>query len=301
MTPTTEESQIATVPLAVPPPPPQPDRRLTIEQLAMLGPMAADDRRVAWVNALVDADIQRQSYATDMALARKFQECGQFDDLKRATQEQAIATAMVKIQLGRAWGFNAADSMRNIYFVNGKPSLEQDIVASKLQQAGITWDPEFSYEDVTPKGGRVWRKCTGCTLWLKRWNVAEQKYQPMLGRDGKQVSVSFTLADAENAQTYEKGEKTTLANKATYQSFPGDMFYWRCISRVRKYYAPHVLRGGVLREEALEMIPTEAPPDQLPRELQPAPDDPPQPEDRRPLAERILDTEQQTLDMEARS
>lgn len=268
MSPTTTTNPNTDVALPQTAPPPAASR-VSIEHLAMLGPMAADDRRVAWVNALVETDIQRQSYATDMALARQFAVCGQFDDLKNQTSDQAIATAMVKIQLGRAWGFSSADSMRNIYFINGKPALEQDIVASKLQASGIAWEPEFTYEDIpATKDKRAWRKCVGCTLWLKQWNSQEQRYQPMQTREGDQVSVSFTLADAEQAKYYEKGQVKQLSEKFNYQSYPADMYYWRCISRVRKYYAPGVLRGSVVREEALEMQPPDLPPEQLPRELQ---------------------------------
>ena len=253
---------------AAPQPPAQPpavDRRVTVEQLALL---PDSERRANWIAALVDAEVARQNYTYDRALARDFAICGQFDDLKGATMEQAVATAMVKIQLGRAWGFNAADSMKNIYFINGKPALEQDIVASKLQQSGIAWDVDFAYDDVpAAKGARAWKKCVGCTLWLKQWNEAERKYAPMKNRGGDQISVSFMLADAENAKYYEKGQVKPLADKFNYQSYPGDMYYWRCISRVRKYYAPHVLRGSFLREEALEMMPADLPPDQMPREL----------------------------------
>jgi hypothetical protein len=270
MQPTVTEPEtvtaLAAAPTAAPPAPPSLDRRISIDQLAALGPIAADDRRITWLNTLVEADAYRQSYATDKALARDFAICGKFDDLKDATPEQAVATAMVKIQLGRAWGFNAADSIKNIYFVNGKPALEQDIVASKLSQAGIAWDVDFAYDDVpASKGSRTWRKCVGCTLWLK--HVVDGKYAPMLDRKGEQISVSFTLADAENAKYYEKGQVKPLADKFNYQSYPSDMYYWRCISRVRKYYAPSVLRGGVLREEALEAVPADMPPDPMPREL----------------------------------
>ena len=49
------------------------------------------------------------------------------------------------------------------------------------------------------------------------------------------------------------------------------MYYWKTISRVKKYHAPHVLRGGMMREEALEVIPVDAvpPPEMPPQELPP--------------------------------
>jgi hypothetical protein len=84
------------------------------------------------------------------------------------------------------------------------------------------------------------------------------------------VSVSFTNYDADTAQIWEKGKQIPLSQKWNFQSWGRDMYYWRSISRLKKYHAPNVLRGGVSREEALEMIPVEsAPPDMLPKELQP--------------------------------
>jgi hypothetical protein len=239
--------------------------RITAQDL-MHAPV--DKERIAgWISQLVDAEVARQNYAYDRALAREFALSGQFDDLKGATAEQAIATAMVKIQLGRSWGFNAADSMRYIYFANGRPSIENEIVAAKLQQGGYDWDVEWLEEEAQHKG-KPWRRCVGCRLWIKKWNAQQQLYVAITDRNGEPVSVAFTEADADHAQIWEKGKQIPLSQKWNFQSWGRDMYYWRTISRVKKYHAPHVLRGGVSREEALEMMPLDTlrPPD-LPVDL----------------------------------
>ena len=263
------EAQTAQVPAVVMPPErPGPAAgvlgRVTVESLASL---PENERKMAWINALVDAEVARQTFAQDKALAREFALCGKFDDIKGSTAEQSIATAMVKIQMGRAWGMNQADSVRYIYFVNGKPAIEQEIVASKLRAAGYDWDVEWLEETVQHKG-RPWQKCIGCTLWVKRINPQTRAAEPLLDRNGKQVSVSFTEADADHAEIYEKGQVKKLSQKANYQSWARDMYYWRSISRLKKYHAPDVLRGAVTREEALEMMPAEVqPPEMGPREI----------------------------------
>lgn len=240
-------------------------RRVTVGQLAML---PDSERRNNWIASLVEAEVARQNYAQDRALAREFAISGQFSDITGTTMEQAVATAMVKIQLGRAWGFNAADSIRYIYFTNGRPAIENEIVAAKLQQAGYDWDVEW-LEDVIQHKGKPWRKCVGCRLWLKKWNAQEARFMPLVDRNGKPISVEFTEADADHASIWEKGKQIPLSQKWNFQSWGRDMYYWRTIGRVKKYHAPHVLRGAVSREEALEMIPVaEMPPDQLPKELQ---------------------------------
>jgi hypothetical protein len=245
-------------------PPTDSRARVSVDQLALL---PDNERRTLWINSVVEADIARQNYAQDQALARQFALSGKFDDIEGKTMEQSVATAMVKIQLGRAWGFNAADSIRYIYFTNGKPAIENEIVAAKLQQAGYDWDVEFLEETVQHKG-KPWKKCVGCTLWLKRMN-AEKRYEPMLDRAGQPISVSFTEGDADHAMIFEKGQKIPLSQKWNFQSWGRDMYYWRAIGRVKKYHAPHVLRGAIAREEALEVMPEDMAPPEAPRELQP--------------------------------
>jgi hypothetical protein len=270
--PTTETPQSEPPPTALAPAPaavaPRGDfARITAEQL-MNAPV--DKEKIAgWISQLVDAEVARQTYAYDRALAREFAISGQFDDIKGSTAEQAIASAMVKIQMGRSWGFNAADSMRYIYFSNGRPSVENEIVASKLQQAGYDWDVEWLEEDVQHKG-KPWKRCVGCRLWLKKWNADQQMYVPLTDRNNQPISVAFTEADADHAMIWEKGKQIPLSQKWNFQSWGRDMYYWRTISRAKKYHAPHVLRGAVSREEALEMVPVESMrPGDLPRELQP--------------------------------
>jgi hypothetical protein len=242
--------------LAAPQMPPAPTgfARITAEHLMAL---PDSDRRSNWIQALVDAEVARQCYAQDRALARDFAICGKFDDIKGSSPDQAIATAMVKIQLGRSWGFTPADSMRFVYFVNGRPSVENEIVATKLQEAGISWDIEWMHRDEQFKG-KPWQRVVGCRLWLKRLAPGTSRYDPMVDRVGQPISVAFTEGDAELAK---------LAQKAgPWQTFPGDMYFWRCISRVKKYYAPGVLRGATAMEDAMDLASFDA----MPREIEAA-------------------------------
>lgn len=236
----------------------QPDRavapRINVEQLLAL---PDGEMRNNFIKALLEAEVARQNFAYDQSMARQFALSGQFNDLKNLSPEQAVATAMVKIQLGRAWGFNAADSLKYIFFVRGQPSIENEMVATKLQQAGIFWDVEWLKETVQHKG-KPWEKTVGCRLWPKTFSAEDKQFHPMVGKDGKPVSVEFTEADADHAEVWDKDKIILLSQKPSYKSWAADMYYWRCISRLKKYHAPHVLRGALRIEEALEIIPTEA-------------------------------------------
>jgi hypothetical protein len=247
----------------------QPERppRVTVEQLRDL---PESEHKTGWINALVDAELARLNYAQDRQLGRDFAACGQFDDLKNMSPSQAIATAITKQQIGRMWGLKAADSIKSVVFINGRPSLENDVVAARLAEAGWAWDIEWIEAEGQHKGKPV-KQCIGCRLWPKRWSRDEGKYLPLTDRQGQAVSVEFTEADAERAQIWEKGKQIPLTQKWNFQSWARDMYYWKCISRLKKFYAPNVMRGGaVMREEATEMVPVEQmPPELLPPELQP--------------------------------
>jgi hypothetical protein len=247
-TPATETVTTAVVAAAPPPPAPTPSGmgRVTIDQLALL---PDSDRRMMWINSLVEVEVARQTYAQDLALARQFAMSGQFEDLKGASAEQAIATAMAKIQLGRAWGLTTADAIRFIYFVNGRPNIENRIVADRLRDNGYDWDIEWLEETTQTSKGKPWQRCVGCKLWIKRGG------QPLVDRNGKPIFVSFTEADADNAHVWERGKEIPLSQKANFKNWPQEMYYWRCIGRIKKYYAPDVLSGAILREEALDIIP----------------------------------------------
>ena len=254
-------------------------------QLDQIMHLPADERK-----PMLEIVQARQRFAYWNGIATVLVRSGQFDDLKGMNHEQAVATAMCKIVLGHEWGLSPADAVRYVYFVNGKPAVENEIIANRLQAAGYDWDVEWM-EVAEPYKGQTVQRCIGCRLWLKKWNAEERRYLPVLDRNKQEVSVAYTEADAARARYYDKGTKKPLLEKATYQENPRDMYYWKTIARVKKFHAPHVLGGVVSRDEALELLPTSGPmmPDMLPPGLEP-PDEPaPELPPRKPfLEERIL-------------
>ena len=244
--------------------PPRGAPRITAEQLISL---PESERKNNWINSLVQAEVARQNYAYDRQLARDFALSGQFDDIKGTTQEQAVAAAIVKIQIGRDLGLTPTDSMQNVYFTNGRPAIQNEIVAMKLQQAGYAWDTEFETEPITFKN-KSYERCIGVKLWLKRYDPEARCYTPVVDRNGNQICESFGELDAAQAKIWEKGKQISLLEKWNFQAWPREMFYWRTIGRLRKFHAPHVLRGAVTYEERLDVLPGDAPPDLVPPDLQ---------------------------------
>jgi hypothetical protein len=260
---TVDAQALAPVSAAVPVPAP-PERHGTAAMLELLRALPDTPGRDQFVQAIVEAGIAHFTFDLDQRMARAYALSQKFDDLRAPNVEQAQAIALTKIMLARAWGMNQADAIRHIFFINGKPSVENEIVAGKLQQAGWSWEPEYQYGELPDSQGKVSRACTGCTLWLRKQDPLSRAWYPLKDRHGNDVSVSFTKVDADRAMVYADGKMRPLSEKMQYMSWPSDMYYWRCISRVKKLYAPHVLRGGMTREEAYDAIPADSRAEMLP-------------------------------------
>lgn len=234
-------------------------RRSNTELLDLI--VKAGDRSQQFATAVVEAELDRDLFDQDQRLANVFAVCGDFADLKSKTPRQAIATAMAKIQLGRAWGINPADSMQFLYFTNGRPALMTELFGARLQDAGYDWDVGYEYD----KG-----KCVGCTIFPKRLDKRTGKVEPMMRKvksdsgswSDAPLEVSFTKVDADAAMIWEKGKQIKLSEKWNFQSWSEDMYFWRALARFRRRHVPNVLSGAISREEAEEIQPvgqTEAP------------------------------------------
>lgn len=192
---------------------------------------------------IIEREVATARYGEDSRLARVFAASGAFDGISGT--EVGVALAMTKIQLGRSWNMQPADAMEAINFINGRPSVATRYLGAKMQDAGISWDIEWSEDD---KGA-----CVGCSLHLKRWSPGSNQFEPIMGRVNgidKQAVVSFTKKDAETAIIHEKGKEIRLIDKWNFKSWASDMYFARCVSRVRVRYAPNILSGILTREEA---------------------------------------------------
>lgn len=213
----------------------------TTSTMDLLALVVEKQEQQGYARQIVEAELERDAFDQDWRLAKVFALSGAFSDIKGVSPQAAVATAMAKIQLGRSWGIVAADAMQFIYFNNGRPAVQNELIASKLQDAGWTWDLEWQRDGTW---GKQEGTVTGCRLWAKYGG------KPVLDRDDKPASIQFTKADAEKALIWEKGKQIKLIEKWNYQSWPEDMYYSKCIARLKRRYAPNILRGAVSQEEA---------------------------------------------------
>ena len=229
----------------------QPAPRVPLQDMLAL---VRDTELVAiYGREIVLAQLAVNRFDQDWRMALVFAKSGLFTDA------QAVEQAMTKVQLGRSWNMEAADAMQHIYFVNGKPAVQNEYLAAKMRDAGIDWQIEWHRDSAG--------LCVGVTLWPARrvtelsdkdGNIVKVQWKPIMERQaGKEIpaSVSFTKIDADRVKVKEDGKWIPLSQKSTYQSFPDDMYFWRAIARLRRRYATNVLSGAMVREEAEDTAP----------------------------------------------
>jgi hypothetical protein len=213
----------------------------------------------SYAKEVIGQEVAKAVFDQDWRLAKVFALSGVFADIQGTTEQQAISTAMAKIQLGRSWNINPSDAMQFVYFTNGRPAVMNELFAAKMRDAGFDWDTDFQYEE-TALNNRKRRQCVGCVLWPKRWNANKNAYESIKDRHGDDVSVSFTRDDADAALIWEKGKQIPLSEKWNFKAWAEDMYFWRAISRLRRRFATNVLSGVLMPEEAEELAPaTERP------------------------------------------
>ncbi len=229
-------------------PAPTPARRGNFELLELIMQAGEQDGK-AYAKEILDVEVQRSQLNQDHNLATVFYDSGIFSDLKGKTPEQGIATAIAKIQIGRAWQMNAGDAMQFIYFDrNGKPQVQNEYIAARLKRAGWDWKIQWLQD-----GDRA----TGCVLWPRFDGKV------LTDHEDKPVSVSFTEKEAERAGL--------LTKDGAWKTYARDMYYWKAIARLKRQHATDVLTGASLEGEdygADALAPVEEMPRQGSKEAQ---------------------------------
>lgn len=187
-----------------------------------------------YTRQLVEVEIERARFDQQYRLATAFANSGMFAEIKNKSHEEALATAQAKIEMGRSWNMSAGDAMQFVYFVNGRPAIQNEYYAGAIMRAGYWWDVKWD--------GQA-KACKGCTLFLKTKNDAGE-WARVKNADGSDASASFTEDDMQAAG---------LDKKDTYKAWKQDMFFWRAMARLRKWYCPNILGGTLMVAEAQDL------------------------------------------------
>jgi hypothetical protein len=173
---------------------------------------------------------EEERFTFQQRRARLYAKSGLFAGQKDLTEEQAIAQAMVRIELGASMGFSEAEALQGIRVINGETSIAAALRAARMQAAGYSWSVEWlGTED----------NCEGCRLWLSF------KGHPMVDPAGNPVSVAFTKTDATKMLTtlWENGNKkrASILEKENWKMSPRNMYFARAVTNAQRFYAPGVL------------------------------------------------------------
>jgi hypothetical protein len=208
---------------------------------------------------LAKLNFEEKRFDFQQRRARLFSCSGLFA-VKGVDGQQAIAQAMVKIELGESMGFSPAEALQGINVINGVTAISAAMRAARMQAAGYSWEIDWLGTE---------QECTGCRLWLyiKGKPLMKQRRddggQPLYSQqDGtpimEHVSVAYTKADAQKMLTtvWENNEKkrVSILEKDNWKMSPKNMYFARAITNAQRWHAPAALSINLPSvEEALDM------------------------------------------------
>jgi len=122
------------------------------------------------------------------------------------------------ILTGREMGIGAMQALRQIHMIDGRPAFSAELMLSKMKQGGMRI---LDYE------------ATDERAWIR----AQRRDTGEIGE------AEWTMEEARRVRTKERGRDISLAEKSTFQNYPSDMLWARCVGRWKRRFAPDMLGG----------------------------------------------------------
>lgn len=154
----------------------------------------------------------------DQRTAKLFAMSGNFADLSGQSEVQGLAKAFTKIRIGRSLGMTEGESLINLDFIKGTPSIRAHYRAAKMKALGYTW--KFKQFDKK-----------GCVLEI---------YNPAGELEGES---SYVEDDA---------RANSLLTKDNWVKNPKNMYFCRAVSNGQRWYAPEAFNANVPSIEEMD-------------------------------------------------
>lgn len=122
--------------------------------------------------------------------------------------ENDVLAAMMT---GREMGLGPMQSLREIYVIDGKPSLAANLLLARMRSGGLIIEESESTAD---------------RAWARVRNRAT----------GEVVEEEWTMDEARVVQTRENGRTISLSEKNTFRNYPKDMLWARLIGRIARRF-----------------------------------------------------------------
>ena len=161
-------------------------------------------------NSLMPIGDFGDEYESIERIANHFVQSGYFKDLRSVSQ------AVVKILKGRELGIGPFTAVDQINMIQGKPSPNANLIAALIRKS-----KDYDYEILEHTE-------TVCRLQILRHGKP----------NGPPVEF-----------TYENAKKAGLTRNSTYQAYPKNMLFARCISNASKFGCPDVTTGLYVPED----------------------------------------------------
>lgn len=158
-----------------------------------------------------------------MAVARQIANTAFVPTAYRGQPESVVAA----ILFGREIGIGPMRALQKIHMVDGKPSLAADEMLAQMRRNGLVIvDSESTRE-------RAWIKA-------RRTDT------------GEEAEVEWTIEEARQIPARERSVNIMLAEKGTWQAYPADMLWARCVGRLARRLGSDLVGGVVYSAEEMQ-------------------------------------------------
>lgn len=137
---------------------------------------------------------------------------GQYKDIKD------VATAVVRIQVGREMGLSAASSLKSIQMIGGTPTFSANFIAAQIKRA----KPEYNFRPKTVTA----KECV------------------LIFYEGGEVAGEYSY-------TWEEARTAELTGKDVWRKYPKSMLFCRCLTAGARMYCPDVTVFPIYTSEEL--------------------------------------------------
>lgn len=172
----------------------------------------------------------RGEWEATMAVAEKIANTPFVPTSYRGQPEAVVAA----ILYGREIGIGPMQALQKIHMIDGKPALSAELMMAQMRRGGL--------------------------VVLSSESTRERAFIHARRSDtGEEASVEWTMDEAAQIPTKERGANIMLSQKSTWKSYPADMLWARCVGRLARRLGSDLLGGLTYAAEEVADWDSDAP------------------------------------------
>jgi hypothetical protein len=127
---------------------------------------------------------------------------------------------LAAILFGREVGIGPMQALQKVHMIDGKPAMSGDLLLAQMRRGGLVIVASESTRD------RAW-------IHARRSDT------------GEEAEVEWTMQEADQITTKERGQVIKLSERNTWRSYPADMLWARCVGRLARRIGSDLLQGAL--------------------------------------------------------